>query len=80
VRAIVQARRPLGMKPLYTTIELAAAIGITQERVVRLLKAQRVFVYNIGKSCFVPLSEIEEKLQPLWESILTNERNCRKRE
>ncbi len=34
-----------------------------------------VFVYQIGRSLFVPLSEIQEKIQPLWASLLTEERN-----
>ena len=38
----------------------------------------RVFVYQIGRSLFVPLSEIQEKLQPLWASLLTDERNRQK--
>jgi hypothetical protein len=74
----VKPRKPLGLKPLYTTTELARSIGISQYRVERLLKMHRVFVYQIGRSLFVPLSEIQEKLQPLWASLLTDERNRQK--
>jgi len=78
VRPVGRSKRPLGLKPLYSTVELARALGISQHRVERLVKAHDVFVYRIGASVFVPLSEIEEKLQPLWDSIVTDERNRKK--
>ena len=75
---VVKPRKSLGLKPLYTTAELARSIGISQYRVERLLRMHRVFVYQIGRSLFVPLSEIQEKLQPLWASLLTDDRNRKK--
>jgi hypothetical protein len=59
---------------MYTIPMLARALGIGRSRVNRLLDAQDVLVYTVGRSRLVPLSEIEEKLPALWESIRTAEK------
>jgi hypothetical protein len=68
--AIVRPREPLELKAVYTALELARSLGISRYRLTRLLKVQDVFVYRIGRTVFVPVSEVRDKLQPLWESIL----------
>jgi len=52
-----------------TTRMLAKAAGIGRSRMHRLPEAQHVPVYTIGRTRLVPLSEIEEKLPAVWESI-----------
>jgi hypothetical protein len=52
-------------------------LGISQERLIRRLTSQEVVVYKIG-TLFVPISDLEEKLRPIWESILTREANRRR--
>jgi hypothetical protein len=57
------------LKAMYTTSMLAKALGIGRARLHRLLKGQQVLVYIDGTRWLVPLSEIEEKLPAVWESI-----------
>ena len=46
----------------------------SRRRLVRLLQMFDIFVYEIGTSVFVPLSEIRDKLGPLWASLRANDR------
>jgi hypothetical protein len=66
-------REPLELKPLYTALELARSLGVSRYRLVRLLEVRDVFVYRVGRDILVPLSEIRDKLQPLWDSLLEND-------
>jgi hypothetical protein len=61
--------KPLPLRALYSAAALARCVGISRPRMLRLLRAQRAVVYKVGRGTFVPLTEIQEKLQPLWESI-----------
>ena len=65
-------KKPLELKPLYTAVELAQSIGISRRRFMRLLVRQEVYFYRVGWDVFVPLSEIRDKLQPLWRSLLAS--------
>jgi hypothetical protein len=64
-----------GFKVLYSAAELGGILGISQYRVVQLVEAHDVLTYRIGRNLFIPLSEVETKLQAAWESILSYERN-----
>jgi phage antirepressor YoqD-like protein len=66
--------RPLPVRALYTVSALAKAIGIGNPRMKRLLLAQDLLVYQLGKSWLVPRSEVEEKLPEVWECIVRGEK------
>ena len=70
MRATLGPKKPLDLKPVYTAVELAQSIGISRRRFIRLLERQEVFVYRVGWDVLVPLSEVRDKLQPLWASLL----------
>jgi hypothetical protein len=59
----------LPVRALYTVGELTKATAIPRRRLVRLLDDARVRYIRAGRLMYVPLSELEEKVQPLWEGI-----------
>ena len=67
------AQRPsieaLPIQALYPVSHLARAMGVTHRRLQKLLKSQEVQVFRVGRFLLVPLTELEEKVPPLWESI-----------
>jgi hypothetical protein len=63
----------LRLKALYPVSELARAIGVSHRRLQKLLQIEEVRVYRVGRFLFVPLTELEEKVPPLWESIKAGE-------
>ncbi len=67
--------KALPLRAMYTAAALAKSIGISRPRMLRLLRMQGVFTYTIGRSTFVPLTEIQEKLEPVWSSIRATERS-----
>ena len=73
MRATLGPKKPLELKPVYTALELAHSLGISRRRFIRLLEMQDVFVYRVGRTVLVPVSEIRDKLQPLWASLLAND-------
>ena len=64
---------PLPLQALYTIAELARAASISRRRLVRLLERIGVRTMRSGTLVLVPLSELEEKAWPFWESIQTAE-------
>jgi hypothetical protein len=64
----------LPLKAVYTVGELAAAIGISRVRIARILRVCDVKVFAKGRSVYIPLSEIREKLEPIWQGILEAQR------
>jgi hypothetical protein len=64
---------PLPLRALYTVRELAQAASMSRERLIRLLERLGVEMMRSGKLWLVPLSEIEKKAWPFWESIQTAE-------
>ena len=66
------APKPLAVKALYIG-ERAAARGRYRSRPLqRVLDGDgRPRVLRVGRFLFVPLTELEEKFPPLWESIRT---------
>jgi hypothetical protein len=59
----------LPLQALYPAAQLARALGISHRRFQRLLRVQGVHVLRCGRLIYVPLSEIEDKIRPLWEAI-----------
>ena len=57
----------LPLRALYNIGELARASGIERRKLKRLLVAARVEL--LSTVSFVPLSELEVKVRPLWEAI-----------
>jgi hypothetical protein len=77
VKGLPRAGKPLPMKVLYSTMELARAIGITRHMFLELARKQDIVTYRLDRATLIPLSEIKEKLEPVWEAILLHERNRR---
>jgi hypothetical protein len=63
----------LPLRALYTLAELANAASPSRERLMRLFERLGVSLIRSGKIWLVPLSEIEKKAWPFWESIHTAE-------
>lgn len=63
----------LEVRARYTIVELANAANVSHQSMRRLLAALGVEVLRVGRSAYVLLSEIEEKLEPLWKSIVAAE-------
>jgi len=60
------------LRPLYTIAELAKLVQVTRHTMVRLLRAHHVAFLRSGRALYVPLCEIEEKMQPSWKSTCTS--------
>jgi len=69
VRPLPRAPKAMPLKVLYSATELAACIGITKHTLLELLRGQRVVTYRLERATLIPLSEIKEKLEPVWEAI-----------
>ncbi len=73
------ARRPrsalthLPLRALYPLGQLARAVGLSDRRLQHLLEKAGVEVLRSGWAKYVPLSELERKVRPLWESIKSAE-------
>lgn len=73
------ARRPrsalthLPLRALYPLGQLARAVGLSDRRLQHLLEKAGVEVLRSGWAKYVPLSELEQKVRPLWESIKSAE-------
>ena len=69
-RSTKRARvKPLPIQALYYVSQLARATGVTHRRIQRLLSTEGVRVYQLGRDVIVPLTELEEKVPHLWESV-----------
>jgi hypothetical protein len=77
VRGVVGPKAPLELKPVYTALELARSLGISRRRFMRLLEMQNVFIYRLGRVVLVPATEVRDKLQPLWASLLASDQKRR---
>ena len=64
----------LELRALYSVGALARAGGVTCHLLMRLLRANGVRLLNAGRAVLVPLSEIEEHVPPLWQSLVAAER------
>jgi hypothetical protein len=64
----------LEVRALYTIAALARVANVTRYRLRRLLRANGVRLVRTGRALFVPLSEIEKRIPPLWESLCSAEK------
>jgi hypothetical protein len=71
---------PLAVQALYTIPALARVANVTRYFLRRLLLACEVPFLRSGRLIYVPLSEIERRIPPLWESICAGERVRRQAE
>ncbi len=63
----------LPLQALYTLAELGRASSMSRGRLVRFLERIGVRTMRSGPLILVPLSELEAKAWPFWESIQTAE-------
>ena len=59
----------LEIRAFYSVAELARAAGVPPYKLLRLLRRCRVTFIHAGRAFYVPLSEIREKIPPLWQSL-----------
>lgn len=69
VKALPRRLTTLRLQALYPVGVLARAVGMRHRRFQRLLRLQGVHVIRCGRFMFVPLSELEDKVRPVWEAI-----------
>jgi hypothetical protein len=69
VRPLPESMAALRLQALYPVGELARAVGLRHRRFQRLLRLQGVQLVRCGRFIYVPLSELEDKIRPLWDSI-----------
>jgi hypothetical protein len=63
----------LPLRALYPLGQLARAVGLSDRRLEHLLEKAGVELLRHGWAKYVPLSELEQKVRPLWESIKSAE-------
>ena len=68
-RARAGADAPLEVQAVYSVAALARVANVTPHLLRRVLRANGVELVRAGRSLLVPLSEIESKIPPLWESL-----------
>ena len=64
----------LEVRALYSVTELARAARVSTAKLRRVLRANHVVLLRSGRALFVPLSEIKDKIAPLWDGIVAAER------
>jgi hypothetical protein len=64
---------PLSLKPLYSLPELAKAARLSRGRLLRLFRHLGVRMMRSGTFWLVPLTELEDKARPFWESVQATE-------
>ena len=64
----------LEIRALYSVTELARAARVSTHKLRRVLRANHVVLLRSGRALFVPLSEIRDKIPPLWDGIVAAER------
>jgi hypothetical protein len=64
-------RRRVGLdvRPFYTVTELARAGKVSRFLMRRLLRSNGITFLRAGRSQYVMLTEIREKIPSLWESL-----------
>jgi hypothetical protein len=70
----------LALRCFYTVGELARAARVDRRTVLRMLHVRGVEVLALGNRTYVPLSEIVEKLKPLWDSVQASQERREGRE
>jgi hypothetical protein len=64
----------LEVQALYSIVALARFARLTRYKLRRILRSNGIQLVRIGRAVFVPLSEIERKIPPLWASICAAEK------
>ena len=59
----------LPIRALYYVSHLARAMGVSHRRLLRLLNIEGAKVFRDGRFILVPLTELEDKVPVLWESL-----------
>jgi hypothetical protein len=57
------------LQALYTVPELARAASLSRGRLLRLFEKLGICMMKSGTFWLVPLSELEKKAWPFWESV-----------
>jgi len=68
-RAVRNSLARLPIQAVYTIGELARASSIERRKLRRILDREGVELLVSGRISYVPLSELEVKVRPLWEGI-----------
>lgn len=63
----------LRLRAYYPVAELARAAGVPPYKLLRLMRRCRVVFIHAGRSFYVPLPEIQEKIPSLWRGICAAE-------
>ena len=72
-RADTKRTRALEVQALYSIPALARVANVTQQTLRRVLAKNGVEIIGSGRARYVPLSEIQQRIPALWESIKTAE-------
>ena len=67
-------RGALSLRALYSISELASVAGVHRHVMRRLVLGSGVRFVSTGRKLLVPLSEIQDRLPDLWQSLLRLER------
>jgi hypothetical protein len=67
-------RNKLELQGLYSVAALARMGNVTVQLMLRVLRSNGVAFVQAGRSVLVPLTEVQRKIPPLWESLMLVER------
>ena len=70
----------LELRTFYELDEPASFAQVNRHRTRRLLEAHGVQFMHVGRALYVPLSEMHEKIPPLWKSLCSAYRARRRGE
>lgn len=59
----------LPLRVVYSVGELATAARMDRRKLLRILEKAGVQVLHVSRLRLIPLSELEQKARPLWDSI-----------
>jgi hypothetical protein len=59
----------LQVRAFYSVPELARIANVPTYRLLRLLRRNGVTFLRVGRAFYVTLTEVREKIPPLWESL-----------
>lgn len=68
-RELRASMRSLPLKAAYTLGELARATSMERRRLKRLLVRADIEFVRSGRAIYVSLSELEDKVRPIWQGI-----------
>ena len=77
MKPLSRVMKPLPLKVLYTANELARSIGISKHMMFELVRMQGIVTYRLERVTLIPLSELKDKLEPVWDAICAAEQNRR---